>query len=83
MPLYENYINIPKDLINNCISFVASNICNEKQVVKTVVPKMDFSLITDRINSSLWVKAAAVSGAAAVVLGAYGAHGKKNSFFYY
>lgn len=76
MSSLTNYTNIPKDLINYCISFVASNI-PEKQVAKTVVPKMDFSLITDRINSSLWVKAAAVSGAAAVVLGAYGAHGKK------
>nr|XP_027195888.1 transmembrane protein 256 homolog isoform X2 [Dermatophagoides pteronyssinus] len=38
-------------------------------------PKLNFQLIAQQYSASPWIKIAAICGASAVVLGAYGAHG--------
>lgn len=47
------------------------------KVPEVVTPQMNTAMLTAKIGSSYWIKVAAISGCAAVILGAYGAHGLK------
>ncbi|OTF71606.1 DUF423 domain containing protein [Euroglyphus maynei] len=71
MSFIQSYI--PKDLLYNCFSYL--NYSSQKMATQPSTPKLDFQLIAQHYSSSPWVKIAAICGASAVVLGAYGAHG--------
>lgn len=80
MSSLQSYINIPKDLLYHCFSYL--NYSSQKMATQSATPKLDFKLITEYYSSSPWIKIAAITGAAAVVMGAYGAHGNLKSWIY-
>jgi len=69
------FYNSSKDVLGSLYQMVPQASKSPSPVVPTV-PKMDVTLLTAKIGSSPWIKVAAISGAIAVMLGAYGAHGQ-------
>lgn len=64
-----------KELIGNLYQLVPP--ASKATPLPLPAPKMDVTLLTAKIGASPWIKVAALSGAIAVMMGAYGAHGKQ------
>ena len=72
--------NNSKNLITNIYQLVPP----ASKPLVPAAPKMDITLVTTKFSSSPWIRVAALSGAIAVMMGAYGAHGcLLNLFSYY
>lgn len=69
------YLN---DAVNVCTSLgkaVIPYVSYQKPLSVVEKPVLDASIIVRQFSSSPWIKVAALAGATAVILGAYGAHG--------